>query len=122
MNSEITQAAIAEFNTSQPGGNIISAHIQIPRMGRQRGVNSFAANNGVSVTGSGSSKRFSIQYDNYGSISIMVISKITNRNHHVSSNNSTKHDGEIGYNSTIDIISHADTHCFGKKFLIVSST
>ena len=52
----------------------------------------------------------------------MGISKITTRNRHVSSNNPTKHDGEIGYNSTIDIDSHADTHCFGNNFQILSST
>ena len=50
----------------------------------------------------------------------MGITKITTRNRHVSSNNPTKHDGEIGYNSTIDINRHDDTHCFGKNFRIVS--
>ena len=52
----------------------------------------------------------------------MGITKITTRNRHVSSNNPTKHDSEIGYNSTIDINRHDDTHCFGKNFRIVSST
>ena len=52
----------------------------------------------------------------------MVISKITTRNRHVYSNNPTKHDGEIGYNSIIEIDSHSHTHCFGKNFRIVSST
>ena len=51
----------------------------------------------------------------------MGITKITTRNRHVSSNNPTKHDSEIGYNSTIDINRHDDTHCFGKNFRIVSS-
>ena len=40
----------------------------------------------------------------------MVISKIATRNHNVSSNNYTNHDSEIGYNSTIDVDSHADAH------------
>ena len=46
----------------------------------------------------------------------MGTSKITTINRHVSSNNPTKHDGEIGYNSTNDIDSHSDTHCSGKNF------
>ena len=51
----------------------------------------------------------------------MGISKITTRNRHVSSYNSTKHDGEIGYNFIIEIYSHADTLFFGKNFWIFSS-
>ena len=46
----------------------------------------------------------------------MGISKITTINRHVSSNNFTKHDDEIGYNSTIDIDSHASTHYFVRTF------
>ena len=52
----------------------------------------------------------------------MVTSRITTRNRHVYSNNSTKHDGEIGYNSTIEINTHVNTHCFGKNFRIMKST
>ena len=48
--------------------------------------------------------------------------KNTTRNRHVSSNNPTKNDGKIGYNSTIDINRHDDTHCFCNNFRIVSST
>ena len=40
-------------------------------------------------------------------------------NCHVSSNNSTKHDGKIGYNSTMNIDSHDDTNYFGNKYRIV---
>ena len=63
-----------------------------------------------------------IQYDDGGRISSIVISKITTRNRRVSSNNSTNHDGEIGYNSTIEIGSHNDTRYFGHNFLVMSST
>ena len=91
-------------------------------MGSKIGVNAVVTNNNVLVTHSGNSKRFSIQYNNDGRIPSMGISKITTRNCHVSSNNLTKQDGEIRYNSIIDINSHADTHYFGKNFLIVSST
>ena len=63
-----------------------------------------------------------IQYDDGGRISSIVISKITTRNRRVSSNNSTNHDGEIGYNSTIEIGSHNDTRYFGDNFLVMSST
>ena len=52
----------------------------------------------------------------------MDISKITTRNPHISSNNSTKHDGGIGYDITIDINSHTNTHCFGKNLRVASST
>ena len=65
---------------------------------------------------------FLIQYDDGGRISSIGISKITTRNRRVSSNNSTNHDGEIGYNSTIEINSHNDTRYFGNNFRIVSST
>ena len=51
----------------------------------------------------------------------MVISKITARNYRDSSNNSTKHDGKIEHNCTIEINSQADTLIFGKNFQIVSS-
>ena len=69
----------------------------------------------------GSSKQYYIQYDEDGRISNKGISKITTRNHHVSSINSTKKDVEIGYNSTIETNIHASNHCFGKKFQIMSS-
>ena len=121
-NTNITQADIAEFHTSQPDDDRITDQVQIPRMGRKRLFNAVATNNDVSVTGSGSSKHFYIQYDDDGRISGMGISKITTRNCHVSSNNSTNHDGRIGYKNTIEIDSHADTHFFGKNFRIVSST
>ena len=52
----------------------------------------------------------------------MRISKNSNRNHHVSSNNSTNNYGEVGYNITIEIDSHDYTHCFGRKFRILSQT
>ena len=52
----------------------------------------------------------------------MGISKINTINCHVYSNHSINYDGGIGYNSTIEIDSHANTHCFGKKFRIVYST
>ena len=39
MNTEITQTDIASFHTSRPDDNIIPAQFQMPRMGRQRGVN-----------------------------------------------------------------------------------
>ena len=58
MNTKITQEAIAEFRTSPPDENIIPAHFQIPRMGRQRGFNSVATNNGVSATVSDSPNGF----------------------------------------------------------------
>ena len=51
----------------------------------------------------------------------MVISKITTRCFHVSSNNSTNCDSEIGFNSTIEIDGHTNNHCFGKKFRIMST-
>ena len=90
-------------------------------MGRQIGVNSVDTNKYFSVTGSGSSKSFSIHYEDDGSISSMVISTITTRNRHVSSNNFTNSYSEIGYNSTIEIDNHSDTCCFGKNFRIVPS-
>ena len=92
------------------------------RMGMKIRVNAATTNNDVSVTGQGISKRFSIEYCDDDRISSTVISKITIRNRHVSSNNYTKHDGEIGYNSTTDIESHVNTHFFGNNFQIVSST
>ena len=49
----------------------------------------------------------------------MGIPKIMTVNFHVSSNNSTKHDGKIGYNSTMNIDSHDDTNYFGNKYRIV---
>lgn len=85
-------------------------------MGSQRGGIAISTNNYSSVTGSGGSKRLSIQYDKNGRIYSMVISKITTVNYHVYSNYSTKHDDEIGYNSNIEINSHADTHFFGNNF------
>ena len=51
----------------------------------QRGVTAVVTNNYVSVTGLGSSKRFCIQYDDDSRISIMGLSKITTKNHHISS-------------------------------------
>ena len=50
----------------------------------------------------------------------MGISKITTKNNHVSSNNTTTHDGKIGYNSAIAINNHVNTHCFVNTFQIVS--
>ena len=94
MNTDTTQAAIAELYTSQTDDNIITAQVQIPRMVRQRGVNSVATNNDVSVNVLGSSKRFSIQYNEDGRVLSMRISKIATRNCHVSSNYSTKYDVE----------------------------
>ena len=79
-------------------------------------VNKVTTNNYESVTGLIISKRFSIQYDNYKRISTIRISKITTRNRHISLNNSTNNYDEIGYNSTIDINSHADTHFLGENF------
>ena len=112
MNNNITQEAIAESHTSQPDKNIISAQVQMPRMARQRGGNAVATNNDVSFTVFGSSKHFFIQYVNDGRLSGLVISKITSRNRRVSSKNITKHDVEIGYNSTIEIDSYAGTIFF----------
>ena len=91
-------------------------------MGMQRGVNTVATNNEVSVTTWASYKLFSIQYDDDDRISSIEISKISTRNCHVSSNISTNHDGEIKYNNHIVNDSHVDTHYFGKNFWIVSST
>ena len=85
-------------------------------MGRQVGVNAVSVNNDVSVTGSGTPKRFSIQYEKSGRILGMGISKISTRNHHFSSNNSTKHDGAVVYNSTIEIDSHSDTLFLARNF------
>ena len=39
MNTEITQAAISSFYTSQTNDNIIPAQVKMSYMGRQRGVN-----------------------------------------------------------------------------------
>ena len=50
----------------------------------------------------------------------MGISKITTKKNHVSSNNTTNHDGKIGYNSAIAIDNHVNTHCFVNTFEIVS--
>ena len=58
MNTDITQAAIVAFHTSQTNDNSIPSRVQMARMGRKRGVNVFATNNYVSVTRSGSSNRF----------------------------------------------------------------
>ena len=52
----------------------------------------------------------------------MGISEITTRNRNFSSNDFTKHDDEIAYNSTIEIDCHSDTHFFGKNFQFFSST
>ena len=51
MNTDITQADIAEFHTSQPDDNSISAQVQMSRMGMKIGVNAVTTNNDVSVTG-----------------------------------------------------------------------
>ena len=51
----------------------------------------------------------------------MVISKNSIIDCHVSSNNSTKHDSEIGYISTVGVDSNTDTRCFGKSFQISST-
>ena len=122
INTDITQEDIAEFYTYQPNDNSISSQVQNSHMGMKIGVNTVTTKNDISVTGQKSSKRFAIKYDNDDRISGIGISKITTRNRHVSSNNSTKHDGKIVYNSTIDINSHVDTHCFGNNFRIMSST
>ena len=122
MNIEITQAAIAAFYTSHTNDNSIPVQVKMARIVRQILVNTVATNKDFSVTVLGISKRFYIQYDNNASISIMVISKITTRNRHVSSNNSTKHDSEIGYNSTIEIDSHVDNYFCFNNFRIVSTT
>ena len=122
MNTDITQEDIAAFHTSHPDDNIIPAQVQMPRMVRQIGVNTVATKNDVSVTESGISKQFFIHHYDDGRISGMVISKITTRNRHVSSNNSTNSDGEIGYNSTIEVNSHSNTYFFGKNWQTMSST
>ena len=85
-------------------------------MARQRGVNTVTTKNYFPVTGSGIKKQFSIQYDDYGRISSLEISKITTRIRNVSSDNSTKNDDEIRYNSTVDMDSHAGNYFFGKNF------
>ena len=90
-------------------------------MERQIIINAVTTKNDVSVTGSVSSKRYSIQYDENGRISVIGISKITSKNLPVPSNNYTNHDGEIGYNSTIEINSHSDNH-FLVNIQIISST
>ena len=122
MNTDITQEDIAAFHTSHPDDNIIPAQVQMPRMVRQIGVNTVATKNDVSVTESGISKQFFIHHCDDGRISGMVITKITTRNRHVSSNNSTNRYGEIGYNSTIEVNSHSNTYCFGKNLQTMSST
>ena len=93
MNTDITQEAITAFHTSKPDKNSITTQVQMPRMGRQRGVNAVATKNGVSVTGLVISKLFSMQYDDSCSISIIGVSKFTTINLYVYSNNYTKHDG-----------------------------
>ena len=65
INTKITQAAIAVFHTSHTNDNIITVQVQMPHIVRQIVVNAFVTNNYVSVTGSGSSKRFSVQYKNH---------------------------------------------------------
>ena len=122
MYTDITRADITSIHTSQTNDNSITIQVQMPHMVRQIRFNTVATNNDVSVTWLGSSKRFSIQNDNDGSILSLGISKITTRYRRVSSDNPTKHDGEIRYYSTIDIDSHANTHCFGNNFRVVSST
>ena len=52
------QAAIAAFQTSQTNDNRIPVPVEIPRMGRQRLVNSVASKNCASLAGSGSSNGF----------------------------------------------------------------
>ena len=42
MNTNITQAAIAELKTSQTDDNSIPTQVQMSRMVRQRGVNAVA--------------------------------------------------------------------------------
>ena len=125
MNAGITQAVIAALQTAQgsDSSNGIPAQVQMPRMGRQRGVNAVnATGNDASVAGSATSRQFSIEYDDDGRISSMGISKITTGNRHVSSSNFARTEpADIGYNSTIEIDSHADTHCFGRNFRIITT-
>ena len=75
MNTDITQADVAAFHTYHTKNNSIPTQAQIPCMRRQIGGNPVSANNDVSVNGSGSSKRFSIQYDKNGRILSILISK-----------------------------------------------
>ena len=58
MNTNITQAAIAELKTSQTDDNSIPTQVQITHVVRQIVVNEAAINNHVSATVSGSSKHF----------------------------------------------------------------
>ena len=116
INTNITQASIAGFHTSHTNDNSIPVQVQMIHMGRQIVVNAVSTNNYVSVNGLIIPKQLSIQYDDGSRIPSMGISKITTRNFYVSSNNFTRHDSKIGYNSSIEINSHADTHCFDKKF------
>ena len=74
MNAEITQAAIAAFQTTQGDDNGIPTQVQMPRMGRQRGINAVGTSNDASVAGSANSRQFSIQYDDDGRISSIGIS------------------------------------------------
>mmetsp|Transcript_15996 Transcript_15996/g.23840 ORF Transcript_15996/g.23840 Transcript_15996/m.23840 type:complete len:787 (+) Transcript_15996:5053-7413(+) len=125
VNAGITQAVIAALQTAQgsDSSNSIPTQVQMPRMGRQRGVNAVnTTGNDASVAGSATSRQFSIEYDDDGRISSMGISKITTGNRHVSSNNFARTEPDIGYNSTIEIDSHADTHCFGRNFRIITTT
>ena len=119
MNNNITQVDITVLQTSQTDYNRIPAQLQMSRIVSQRGFHSVSANNYASVNGLGSLKRFSIHCGDDGRILSMGISKITTRNHHLSSNNPTKHDGEIEYYSTIEINIHSDTHFVDKNFQIL---
>ena len=119
MNTDITHEVISELHTSQPDDNSITDQVQMSRIGSKIWVNAVTTNNNVSVIGPRSSKRFYFQYADDGKISSMGTSKTTTRNRHDSSNNSTKYDGEIGYNRTIEINSHADTYFFVKNFQMV---
>ena len=49
INTDITQAAIVALNTFQTVDKRITTQVQMPRIGNQRGVNAFAADNYVSV-------------------------------------------------------------------------
>ena len=80
MNAGITQAVIAALQTAQGSepGSGIPGQVQMPRMGRQRGVGAVGTTgNDASVAGSATSRQFSIEYDDVGRISSMGISKIT---------------------------------------------
>ena len=123
-NVDIIQAAISALQSAPTSDSVnnVPAQVQMPRMGRQRGIHAMSVSGDSSTSGSAGSRQVSIQYDNDGRVSNMEISGVCTDNRHVSSNSSARHDGEVGYNSTIEIDSHADTHCFGRNFHIVSRT